>query len=44
VRAINPKSADSLVAAANAFAGRFRATEGWPACEKAPRVTEPRLK
>lgn len=43
LRSINPKSADSLVASANQFGGRGGAG-GWPACEKAPRVTEPRLR
>ncbi|HEV8197602.1 MAG TPA: M28 family peptidase [Gemmatimonadales bacterium] len=45
LRAISPKSADSLAATLNAFGGRGRGAGGtWPACEKAPRVTSPRLK
>ncbi len=45
LRAISPRAADSLAATANAFGGRFRGNSGaWPVCEKAPRVTSPRLK
>jgi carboxypeptidase Q len=46
LRAINPKAADSLVASQNAFGGRGRggASGTWPVCEKASRVTSPRLK
>ncbi|HEU5219336.1 MAG TPA: M20/M25/M40 family metallo-hydrolase, partial [Gemmatimonadales bacterium] len=45
LRAINPKAADSLVAAASAFGGRRGGGSGtWPVCVKASRVTDPRLK
>jgi carboxypeptidase Q len=51
IRRINPKLADSLanVAAQNAAAGRGGrgaggGRGGWPVCEKAPRVTNPRLR
>ncbi len=45
LRPTNPKAADSLAATINPFAGRNRGGgAGWPACEKASRVTSPRLK